>query len=169
MISILLSMISVSIKSFILSVSVSNYWKCAIFNWLSCLIDFISIFFIISFVFYVPSDSSENEINPFAVIQEIWIYCILIGVVPFALFGSIAINVSTIFYYYPKCNCGYIVVFLFIQIAWIIGLCFAIMSLSITCFIIFASIFAFNGLSTRIGTNSDFYLPLISFIKNAKK
>eukprot|EP01084_Bolivina_argentea_P124236 220152_1 len=42
--SIFLSILSVSTKTFILSVNISYNWKYAIFNWLCCLMDFIGIF-----------------------------------------------------------------------------------------------------------------------------
>eukprot|EP01083_Nonionella_stella_P136716 416171_1 len=168
MCSILLSMISVSTKSFILSVLASYNLRSAIFNWLCCITDFFGIFFIISFAFYVPSNADSNQSNPFAVIQSVWIYSILFTVIPFALIGSIGMNI----FWTIRLSKDYWYGFaFFVQIAWIVGLSIAIMSMIIGCFLFVAAFLMFSGLARRIraGLAAEFYLPLTRFIKHATR
>ena len=165
MFSIFLSMLSVSTKSFILSVLSSYDLKSAIFNWLSAITDFFGIFFIISFAFYVPPD---DENNPFITIQMVWIFSILSTVVPFALVGSIAMN----FYWTIRLSCEYWCGFgFFVQMAWIVGLCICIMAMTISCFLLIACSMIFSGLAKRIncGQASTFSLPLIKFINQSRR
>ena len=167
MLSILLSMLSVSTKSFILSVVASFNWTSAIFNWLSCITDFFGIFFIISFAFYVPPGVDGDD-NPFQIIQSVWIYSIVCTVIPFALIGSIGMNV----YWTWRLSREYWIGFgFFVQLAWIVGLCICIMGMTITCFVLIAAIMAFGGLAKRtsVGFAREFYLPLIPWIKGGAK
>ncbi len=83
--------------------------------------------FIVCFAFYVPPDLAENDDNPYEKIRNVWLYLTIITVVPFAFCGSITMN-----YYYSRdwsrdYWCG---AFIFIQLAWIIGLSLTIMAMS---------------------------------------
>ena len=114
-ISILLSMISVTTKSFILSVTISYNWKSVFFNWFCAITDFIGIFFIVSFAFYVPEGIDVNTTNPFEFISQVWILNIFTTVIPFALIGSIGINIYVCYkVFYNDLN--YCMIF-FIQLA----------------------------------------------------
>lgn len=168
MLSILLSMLSVSTKSFILSVVTSFNWTSAILNWLSCVTDFFGIFFIISFAFYVPPSDDVENINPFQTIQYVWIISILCTIIPFALIGSIGMNTYWTWRLSREYWCGF---GFFVQLAWIVGLCITIMGMTISCFVLIAGMMAFNGLANRTsnGYCTNFYLPLIPWIRNARK
>eukprot|EP01083_Nonionella_stella_P272207 922883_1 len=165
--SILLSMISVSTKSFILSVKVSYNWKSALFNWISCLIDFIAIFCITSLIFYVPT-SVEEQHNPFQTLQQIWFYSTCITVVPFTLVGSTVLACVYLFHN-PECDFDCLVILVLIFALWIIGLCVATMLMCIAGFAAFSLLLIYSGSTRRLGKTADFYMPLVSFINNAKR
>lgn len=64
----------------------------SVIDWICCVTDFFGIFFIISFAFYIPPNDVFEGTNPFKTIQIVWIYSILITIIPFALIGSIGMN-----------------------------------------------------------------------------
>eukprot|EP01083_Nonionella_stella_P272206 922880_1 len=134
--SILLSMISVSTKSFILSVKVSYNWKSALFIWISCLIDFIAIFCITSLIFYAPP-SMEDDHNPFQTLQQIWLYSTSITVVPFTLVGSCSLA-SVYLFQHPECDFDFCVIIFLIAVLWVIGFCVTTMLMTIAGFAAFA-------------------------------
>eukprot|EP01083_Nonionella_stella_P126339 382370_1 len=164
--SILLSMISVSTKSFILSVKVSYNWKSAVFNWIACLIDFIAIFCIVSLIFYVPS----TEDNPFAMLQQIWLISTCITVIPFTLIGSTVLMCAYLFDD-PECNFDWCVAFVLIVTLWVLGLALTTMLMTIAGFVVFALVLRHVGPSRRLLGHHhapDLYMPLVSFINHAK-
>eukprot|EP01083_Nonionella_stella_P163472 538142_1 len=85
-ISILISMLSVSSKSLIFSRSIDPLTF--IWNWLCCVCDFFGIFFTIAWVFYNPhndgtlSSTDDTIFGGFSLIGQIWIFKMLICVVP---------------------------------------------------------------------------------------
>eukprot|EP01083_Nonionella_stella_P022668 62686_1 len=164
--SIMLSMISVSTKSFILSVKVSYNWKSALFIWTSCLVDFVAIFCITSLIFYVPPTNDVHS-NPFETLQHIWFYSTSLTVIPFTLIGSIAIFISYV-WDIPECTFDFFVVIFFLVLLALIGFCLSTMVLVIAGFAAFALALIHVGTQSRLSKASDFYLPLVSFINTAK-
>jgi len=168
--SILLSMLSVSSKSFILSVTVSYHWTSVFFNWLSALSDFFGIFFIASFAFYVPPHLAEGEPNPFAAIATMWMALVLVTVVPFGLIGSIGINLNVCWRAVSREHLNSCII-VFVQIAWIVGLCITVMAMTIACHLLVAVAVFASGFTHRApGKNTQhFVLTLISWIDGARK
>lgn len=174
--SILLSMLSVSSKSFILSVTVSYNWKSVFFNWLSALCDFFGVFFIASFAFYVPPQLQEDDTNPgtdpdtnpFELISRVWMGLLLVTVVPFGLIGSIGINLNVCWKAVTRSDLNSCIV-LFVQLAWTVGLCITVMAMSIACHLWFAVAILSVGFTKRVPSKSaqPFYLALISWIGSA--
>mmetsp|Transcript_58123 Transcript_58123/g.96366 ORF Transcript_58123/g.96366 Transcript_58123/m.96366 type:complete len:642 (-) Transcript_58123:108-2033(-) len=167
MISIFLSMLSVSSKSFILSVAASYNWKSALFMWLCAVTDFIGIFFVVSFAFYVPPDLGPHDTNPFAFISHAWLVCIACTVAPFAVIGSIGMNLY-VCYKALNASLNPCMIF-FVQLAWIVGLCITIMSMTIACFLL-ASVAVFSaGIGQRVPTPSarSFYLNIVDWYRDA--
>jgi len=88
-VSILISMSSVCSKMFLLSLSIAETtrWKIRIFLWLCFVVDFIGVFFMVSFSFYTPSNAAYAAY--FTVIQRmVWWECI-IGIIPCIVIASI--------------------------------------------------------------------------------
>ena len=80
-ISIFISLSSVINKSFIFSVNAGKDLLTILFYWVCCIVDFIGIFFMISWVFYNPNNGDDNELS-------IYIYSIYIAkVTTFLCFG----------------------------------------------------------------------------------
>eukprot|EP01084_Bolivina_argentea_P001351 2498_1 len=173
-VSILLSMLSVTTKSFILSVATSINWKSALFNWLCFITDFFGIFFVVSIAFYVPSNDYNIDTKSFQVIQLVWISKIIIFISPFAVIGSVALNVVASYDLAMQRRwggfCVDVILTIIIQFAWIVGLCLTIMSMEIVCFIWLIAVMSNIGLKSRVETSSaaseKFYVGLIDWIKN---
>eukprot|EP01083_Nonionella_stella_P027960 76998_1 len=155
MFSILLSMISVSTKSFVLSVLVAYNWKSAFFNWISCVTDIFGLFFIVSFAFY--------DTNPFHLIQTVWLYSLFLTVAPLVVIGSLGWNIKQV-----RSLGGEYGWTILIEIIWLIGFCIALMLFSLSCFVYGAIALYFIGLHDRLHGSEEVYSELISFIKNAK-
>ena len=171
--SILLSMLSVSSKSLILSVTVSHNWKCVFFNWLSALSDFFGVFFIASFAFYVPPHLHEGpsaDSNPFELISSIWLGLLLLTVVPFGLVGSVGINLNVCWKALVREHLNSCIV-VFVQIAWAVGLCITVMAMSISCHLWLAAALYAGGFTKRVPGKSSqpFFLALISWIDGAHR
>ena len=100
-VSILISLLSVASKSFVFSVSAGINIQTIVFYWLCAVTDFFGIFFIVSWVFYVPNsdDTDDNNVNQHDIINvhiisQIWFYKVLIVVIPLAtLITSILIGI----------------------------------------------------------------------------
>ena len=91
--SIFISMISVASKSFVFSAAVSYNIKTLLFTWLCAVLDFFAIFFIVSWIFKTTGNHVDNGDNAFLqlnIVGEIWIYKILISVLPMVIIGSIS-------------------------------------------------------------------------------
>ena len=99
--SILLSMISVTSKSFVFSkgINITQF----IFTWFCVCTDFFAIFFSISWAFHVPDnfvvdDNDNSFLSSFTVIGKIYISKVLFGSLPIAICSSIFLY----FYAAPK-------------------------------------------------------------------
>ena len=120
--SILISMSSVCSKILLLVLTGNSLkWRMKLFIWLSFVVDFFGIFFIVCYAFYSPNN--HNLYQYFLIIRDMYFYQFIICIVPFAVCGSIGlhlywtITVSTEndWYKLPFVCCG-------ISILWIIGL-----------------------------------------------
>ena len=79
--SILLSLTSVVTKSFVFSRGVE--WRSYIFCWLCVVTDFVSIFFLVSWLFLSHSQHINGDfLGYFGTIGEVWYYKVLIGILP---------------------------------------------------------------------------------------
>ena len=89
--SILLSLSSVCGKVSLMVVTGDwRGWKMRIMFWLCFVVDFFSIFFIVSFSFYRPEN--ENWQMYFTTIRDLCLWQFIICVIPFVLIGSIGIH-----------------------------------------------------------------------------
>ena len=163
-------------------------WKSVIFTWLCCIIDFISIFFIVSIIFYSVGHKEKNDIsininNACNSIKIIYFYKIIICTLPLTIIGSIGINLYWTIYYITYSinnhnNIYYIIIYcivitLFIQIIFIVGLCLVIMSIEIICLIWIIVLLTEVGLTDRFSNSSNiaqkFYIKCIKWIINTNK
>ena len=172
-ISILISMLSVSSKTFILSIQFSMNIKTLLFNWFCCVTDFIGIFFAVSWVFY---DTESEAIN---IIGNIWLLKVLFCVVPLVFVFSIGIyyeglrnlidNIDT-----RHCASGCFGIFcawFMVQILWGFGMILGTLALEIFNFIFIAGPMFLVG-SVRIPSNADknrLWLDVLEWIKSAEK
>ena len=85
-----MSSVSIKLLVIILSLFHDESWKTQLWVWLSFVVDFIGIFFVVSFAFYNPSD--ERIQAHFDDIADIYFYLFLLGIVPFAVPGSVGIH-----------------------------------------------------------------------------
>ena len=125
-ISILISMLSVASKSFVFSIATALTMKQLFFNWLSGILDFFALFFIVSWVFYEPDD--ENLQEAFDIIQTVWISRIYICTLPLIFFASMLAYVAFAEEFWPNSSyspfsrfCGGICVCLTLAVVWICG------------------------------------------------
>ena len=172
-ISILISMLSVSSKTFILSIQFSMNIKSLMFNWLCCVTDFVGIFFAVSWVFY---DTTSETLN---IIAYIWLLKVLCCVVPLVFVFSIGIyyeglknlveNIDI-----TQCPSGCFGIFcawLMVQILWAFGMILGTLALEIFNFIFLAGPMFLVG-STRIPSNAEksrLWLDVLEWIKSARK
>ena len=99
--SIFLSMFSVMSKSLVFSKAIDI--KTYIWTWLCIVIDFFGIFFTLTWVFYTNDDLLQPVFwGYFSIIGQIWIYKVLIGIVPFVILGIL----SWFFYFYFEMVCS---------------------------------------------------------------
>ena len=82
-VSIFISLLSVASKSLVFMMGVSNSIKQLLFNWLCAVTDFFGIFFVVCWVFYEPNNYALRE--PFALIQDVWLWKLYIFELPGAL------------------------------------------------------------------------------------
>ena len=78
--SIMLSMLSVATKSFVFSVGIAIDSKSLLFTWLCAVTDFFGIFFLVSWMFYNPSNvimvgdsMSLAGFDLFPIIGNVWV------------------------------------------------------------------------------------------------
>ena len=91
-VSILISLLSVASKSFVFSVSAGINVETIVFYWLCAVTDFFGIFFIVTWVFYIPNSDIDyvnehetlNDIISVHIISQLWFYKVLIIIVPLA-------------------------------------------------------------------------------------
>lgn len=172
-ISILISMLSVSSKTFILSIQFSMNIKTLLWNWICCVADFIGIFFAVSWVFYETESQAINTIG------NIWLFKVLLCVVPLVFVFSVGIyyeglrnlidNIDT-----RHCVSGCFGIFcawLMVQILWGFGMILGTLALEIFNFIFIAGPMFLVG-SVRIPSNADknkLWLDVLEWIKSANK
>eukprot|EP01083_Nonionella_stella_P066302 174457_1 len=167
--SILISMTSVCSKIFLLVITGNLFsWKMKAFVWLSFVVDFFGIFFIVSYAFYQPTN---HDLLPyFTYIRSICIWQTIICLVPFAAIGSIGLHL----YWTIKLTDEVAYRFLFgpliaigITFLWVIGLFVTFLVMIIFC-VLWANM-AILGMSISNRTPYDktaktFYTTFIRWI-----
>ena len=185
--SIMLSMLSVATKSFVFSVGIAIDSKSLLFTWLCAVTDFFGIFFLVSWMFYNPSNvimvgdsMSLAGFDLFPIIGNVWIYQVMICILPFLIFSWIALisifviglyndNVSSDESYFHKgCLIFGLTVLAIILVTFFV--CIALMLAQIVCFIFIALSCYFIYLE-RIPTQeipTRVYLQTSKFINNCQ-
>eukprot|EP01084_Bolivina_argentea_P013195 24738_1 len=172
-ISILISMLSVSSKSFILSIQLSINIKTLFFNWLCAVTDFIGIFFAVSWAFY------DSEYATISMISTIWQMKLLFTVIPLVFCISVGFYYKVITEIYKSLSdtnsiiyllCWYFSSFLMVTGVWAFGLVLGILALEISTFLWIAFPMFVIG-SIRMPTNAEsnkLWLNILSWIKSSQ-
>ena len=158
-ISILISMTSVCSKVLVLALGLDEHvWQFRLFGWLSFVIDFFAVFFIVSFSFYSPVDTELQEY--FLTFRWIVIWEFLICIAPFAVIGSIGMHIYwSIHATYGSFNGRYgccaplavIIGLICITFLWVIGLFCTIIAMQILCCGLMAFLCLLFSLPERTG------------------
>ena len=165
-VSILISLCSVCSKLFLViySASDSYQWKFILWLWLCFVIDFLGIFFIVSFAFYTPEIA---EYQPyFTMIRNIAFWEFLICIAPFIVGAAIGLFIHwiialssdrpwTAICWIPLCT-----------IMMMIGICIAALTMQIFCCWWCGLLVAWLGTADRIpdGEHQQFYADIIDWI-----
>eukprot|EP01083_Nonionella_stella_P123290 371455_1 len=164
--SIVVSITSVAIKSFIFSVTRSINWKTAVFNWMCFMSDFLSILCTFSFLFYIPSSIDPA---PFEIIRKIWFYKGICTTLPFALIASIVLNIEWSYRLHSLSIVLLLIRFIINQLAWAICLCFTIIIMETMCCLLLAIIITQTGFAERINSSratQHLFMDILKFIKS---
>lgn len=170
-ISILISMLSVSSKSFVLSIQFSMNIKTLFFNWFCACTDFIGIFFAVSWVFY---DSQYQVISIMAYFWQIKVLC---SVVPLVFGISIGLYWKGLYELLISMDsnsiisscCGCFAAFLMVTLLWSFGMILGCLALEISTFLFIAFPMFVIG-SYRMPTNADqnqLWLNVLSWINSS--
>ena len=126
--SIILSMTSIMIKSFVISTGVE--WKSYLLTWLCVITDFFSIFFIVSWIFLSNDDINGNFLGYFSILGEIWIFKVGMSIALPCIAGAVVyciIGWPFVAYFFWSCysdnndDCMCIAQFLFVLLWLIFG------------------------------------------------
>eukprot|EP01083_Nonionella_stella_P040078 108976_1 len=109
----------------------------------------------------------EDDHHPFQTLQQLWLYSTCITVLPFSLMGSTLLACLYLFDD-PTCDFDWFVILVLILALWIMGFFVTSMLMTIAGFTAFALLLIYGGPSRRLGKTGDFYMPLVSFVNNAK-
>lgn len=150
-------------------------WKIKIFVWLSFVLDFFGIFFIVSFAFYQPTNTEYQQYfdNFFDFCFWEMVFCVF----PFAVIGSIGLHiywdakvlVDKFIRYRTYPYACYPFALLAVTLFWVIGLFLTLLIMNIFC--VLWPAFAILGMSTSSRLPFDkepkqFYLSFIPWIKD---
>ena len=167
-------MTSVCSKVLVLALGLDNHiWQFRLFGWLSFVIDFFAVFFIVSFSFYSPVDSELQEY--FLTFRWIVIWEFLICIAPFAVIGSIGMHIYWSIHatYGSFGSYGYCAPFAMIMgyfsitFLWIIGLFCTMLGMQILCCALGAFlclIFSLPGRISYLKATKEFYRSLRDWI-----